>query len=105
RVHVVWRIYPGRPNYESVKRGDHPDTTYVLRLNKPLCTVKSDEGEARGNVSEVQLLFLIADVSAIKASEGKDVMLQGTLEEWTLGWHHLPVLFHIRISKASGVAA
>src|SRR6476659_9483404 len=71
RGQVVRRVYPGRPNYESIKRGDEPDTVYVLRLQSPLCTVDSAVGEARQNVREVQLYFAAADTSAVKAMNGK----------------------------------
>jgi len=100
---VVRRVYPGRPNYASVKRGDEPDTVYVLRLRTPLCTAKSDAGEAREKVEEVQLYFSMTEASAVKRMNGKKVLLHGTLEEWKLGWHHLPVLLHVRSEKGTGV--
>lgn len=34
---VIRRVYPGRPNYESVEAGDAPDTVYVLRIPKAVC--------------------------------------------------------------------
>jgi len=44
RGQVVRRVSPGRPKYEDVKRGDEPDTVYVLQLVSPLCTLASAQG-------------------------------------------------------------
>lgn len=104
RGQVVRRVYPGRPNYENVKRGDEPDTVYVLRLASPLCTVASAEGDGRTNVKEVQLHFSAVDALAVKAMNGKTVTIHGTLEEWSLGWHHLPILLHVRLPRTSRAA-
>jgi hypothetical protein len=32
-----YRIYPGPPNYEDVRKGDTPEPTYVLKLDDPIC--------------------------------------------------------------------
>ena len=96
---VERRVYPGRPNYDSVPAGDHPDTVYVLRLTAPLCLIASADGAARPTVSEVQLYFSATDERGVKALRGKEATLLGTLEEWTLGWQHLPVLFHIHLPE------
>ena len=97
---VERRVYPGRPNYESVPAGDHPDTVYVLRLTTPLCLIASADGEARPNVSEVQLYVSAGDERAVNAMRGKEATLRGTLEEWTVGWQHLPVLLHVHLPEA-----
>jgi hypothetical protein len=100
RGQVVRRVYPGRPNYESIKQGDEPDTVYVLRLASPLCTVASPEGEAQIDVREVQLDFSAADARAVKAMNRQVVKIHGVLEEWAFGWHHLPVLLEIRLPRS-----
>jgi len=96
RGQVVRRVYPGRPNYESVRRGDAPDTVYVLRLAMPICMAESDLGLARKDVRELQRYFSREDESAIRGMNGQTVQIPGTLEEWRYGWHHLPVLLHVR---------
>jgi hypothetical protein len=97
---VERRIYPGRPNYESIRDGDQPDTVYVLRLSAPLCTMASPDFEARTHVREVQLYFDREDVAGVRALRGRSTMLRGTLTGAVWGWHHLPVLFEIRLPPA-----
>ena len=94
--HVVRRVYPGRPNYESTKTGDEPDTVFVLQLRRPLCIRGDDRGQARKDVREVQLFFSKEDASAIHNLRGQSAILRGTLQEAEWGWHHLPVLLHVR---------
>jgi hypothetical protein len=36
---------------------------------------------------------------------GKPVTIRGTLEGWAFGWHHLPVLLHVRLPRASSIRA
>ena len=95
--HVVRRVYPGRPNYESVKAGDEPDTVFVLQLDRPLCTTATEIHEARKNVREVQLYFSKADAPAVRALRGRPAVLRGTLEGAVWGWHHLAVLLHLHM--------
>jgi hypothetical protein len=33
---LVRETYPGRPNYESIKKGDETETIWVLRLKQPM---------------------------------------------------------------------
>jgi hypothetical protein len=98
---VIRRVYPGRPNYESVKAGDEPDTVFVLQLERPLCTRASDLGEARKDVREVQLYFSKDDARMVRVLRGRSVVLRGTLQEGIWGWHHLSVMLHVRIPPVS----
>ena len=36
-------VYPGRPNYEDITRGDEPEPTFILVLDYPICI--DDGGE------------------------------------------------------------
>ena len=97
---VERRVYPGRPNYESVRAGDEPDTVYVLRLNAPLCTTATQEFEARAGVRDVQLYFAREDAAGVRALRGRSATLRGTLTGAVWGWHHLPVLLEVRFPRA-----
>lgn len=54
------KTFPGRPNYESIEKGDEPETFWILDLAEPICT---NEGRnpflnpAEQDVSNLQLLF------------------------------------------------
>jgi hypothetical protein len=100
---VIRRVYPGRPNYESVKAGDEPDTVFVLQLLKPLCTAASPDHDAH-TVREVQLYFSRDDAAAIRTLCGKSATFHGTLTGAVWGWHHLPVLFHVRLPRRRSAA-
>src|ERR1700747_3213015 len=32
-----YRIFPGPPSYEDVRKGDTPEPTYILKLEEPIC--------------------------------------------------------------------
>jgi hypothetical protein len=76
----------------------------VLRLATPICMAESEVGEARKDVRELQLYFSRENESAIKGMNGQTAQIPGTLEEWRWGWHHLPVLLHVRGLRRSAPA-
>jgi hypothetical protein len=45
------KTFPGRPNYESVKEGDEPETAFYLEVGVPLCTIASPDSADDNNVS------------------------------------------------------
>src|SRR4051812_13332173 len=51
------RTFPGPPNYESIRRGDKPETYRVLHLAKPVCTTANGDNDAEANVTDLQLLL------------------------------------------------
>jgi hypothetical protein len=87
------RVYPGPPNYESIKAGDYPDTVWVLRLNQSICTNASGVSKARQRVREVQLFVPEADQLRMRTMQDKPTMFRGKLRPAELGWHHLPIVF------------
>jgi hypothetical protein len=98
--HVMRRVYPGRPNYESVRAGDAPDTIYSLRLDAPMCITASSEFTAHAEVREVQLYFRQAEAATIRELAGRRTTLRGTFTGAVFGWHHVPVLFRVRFPPA-----
>ena len=42
-------VFPGPPNYESVTRGDKPETCWVLYLPKKVCVDAGPEAKSDGN--------------------------------------------------------
>lgn len=57
---LVRRTYPGPPNFESIREGDKPETSWVLMLPRPVC-VDGRSGDpvnvAMTNIRRVQLVF------------------------------------------------
>jgi hypothetical protein len=90
------RTYPGRPNYESIERGDEPETGFYLNLSRQICTV-GDRSSRDGypqlqRVTLVQLVLNEAGYKKLRPLLGRTVRLQGTLFASHTGHHHAPLL-------------
>ena len=57
---LISKTFPGPPNYTSVKKGDRPETYWLIRVRQPICVDQDprepDLGEAHQNVRLVQLV-------------------------------------------------
>src|ERR1044072_2994486 len=54
------KVFPGRPNYESIKEGDEPEPAWLLRLAKSICVgadKNNDFNEAEDKVSVIHLVL------------------------------------------------
>src|SRR2546425_11766528 len=75
------RTYPGRPNFESIKKGDEPETGYYLRLSRPVCT-DGDSASADAYPQQdgrlVQLVLEEARFKRLKPMLGRSGKLSGT---------------------------
>jgi len=94
---VIRRVYAGRPGYESVARGDEPDTVLVLVLDGPLYPVTTSFSRltiasVKFNCTSPAKRFL-----STLGQLGSRMTLRGTIEGAVWGWHHLPVVFHTRL--------
>jgi hypothetical protein len=67
-------VYPGLPNYESIQRGDEPETAYILVLDRAICT--RDAGERFNRVH----LFTSQDrlLPPLRAAVGHRIRVRGT---------------------------
>jgi hypothetical protein len=91
------KTFPGPPNYESVRRGDEPETYWILHLAKPICTTASADSDAESNVTEIQLILPPKYYAHFKKLLGrKDVMVVGQLMHAISGHHHTPVLVEVK---------
>jgi hypothetical protein len=54
---IVRKTYPGRPNYESLKKGDEPETIWIIQLFEAICVSANDENEAESSQRQVQLVL------------------------------------------------
>lgn len=93
------KTFAGPPNYESTKKGDEPETYWILRLNKSIC-VNGDESlpaveEKEKNVSELQLLLSGEQYGRYKDLPGKRVAVSGKLFHSHTGHHHTNVLLEV----------
>jgi hypothetical protein len=73
--HLVNRIFPGPPDFESVSSGDEPLTRWYLQLSSPACFA-----EYRF-VSRFQLVLDPVDVARYRKLIGKEIRVTGNLAE------------------------
>ena len=95
-------IFPGPPNYESIKNGDRKETTLLLKLSENICTTgKDDFGGPEGDIRELQLVVTKdQDWKTIRRLMGKQVKVTGTLFHAHTGHHRTKVLIAVaRISR------
>lgn len=95
--------FPGRPNYESVERGDEPETIWLLQLARPLCaTADGEDSESERDVHEVQLVLTPRQYQRWRTLVGARVVAAGKLFHSSTGHHHTRVLLNVsELKKAS----
>ncbi len=95
------RVYPGPPNYESVKRGDLAETIWLIQLKRPV-TVLDDKdptsnNETETNVREIQLVIHSGrDQQILENYIGRPIKLTGILFHAWSGHHHLKILMDVK---------
>lgn len=102
---LTYQIFPGPPNYEDVRKGDTPEPTYILSLNKPACFTGDDSVE--GNVTTTRVHIYVADEKD-KATSATLRQLVGKLVFVTTsdafagitGHHHAPIVASISSVQA-----
>jgi len=108
-VKIIGKIYektfPGPPNYESVEKGDTPETQWILKLDNPICVAVTSQEESWikwiiRDVREVTLVFLKKGIYKEEYLMYDRVVVTGTLWEANTGHHRTPILITVKeISK------
>ena len=96
------KTFPGPPNYESIKKGDQPETYWVLHLAKPVCTTAGGDNDAESNVTDLQLVLTQKQYALYRKYVGgrTRVTITGRLSHAITGHHHTPVMMEVTgISK------
>lgn len=90
-------VYPGPPEYMSVKMGDYPEKVVILTLKDPIdVEIKEDDNfnEAEKGVRELQVVFLDSTPSAQQMK--KEISLKGTLYHAHTAHHRRRVLMTVK---------
>lgn len=87
--HLVNRISPGPPNYESVTSGDKPVTRWYLQLPWPACF---DEYK---QLTRFQLSVEPHEVDRVRQFLGKEIKVRGTLAEGVPGTHTTSLVVNV----------
>jgi len=90
---LMRRIFPGPPNYESIKAGDRADSVWVLRLRQSIRVNSLGVFAAQRRIGEVQLIVSEVDHRRMRTYLDHTVVFRGNLKGAEWGWHHLPVVF------------
>lgn len=99
---LLRETYPGRPNYESIKKGDEAETIWVLRLKKRICVSSSFDAinVSEKNQKKIQLVLEPAQYKRYRKLLWQKVIVTGTLLHMHTGHHHKRVLLTtLRIQK------
>ena len=97
-------IYPGRPNYEDVRRGDEPVPIFILVLDRPICIDDGGEyADPHRRFTRVQL-FAGEDrlEPRLRAGLGHRIRIRGTGFASFLVQHHAPLVVNVRTIGRAG---
>jgi hypothetical protein len=91
------KTFPGPPNYESIRKGDQPETYWILHLTRPICVAAGADDAAESGVKDVQLILTQKQYALYKGFVGPRVRvtLMGKLSHAITGHHHTPVLMEV----------
>jgi hypothetical protein len=99
-------VFPGPPNYESIKRGDRKERAIILMLAAPTCTISNDPPQGlddpETNLREMQLVVTkSAHWKFVERRLGKRVVVTGTLLHGHTGHHRTKVLIGVSNIRAA----
>jgi hypothetical protein len=93
------RTFPGPPNYQSIRRGDRPETSWVLHLSQPVCVTgnTNEFNEAERRVTDLQLILEPEEYKRFSKFVGtkRSVIVSGMLTHAQTGHHHTSVLMDV----------
>ena len=91
------KTFPGPPNYESIRRGDQPETYWILHLARPVCTTADADSDAESGVTDLQLILTQKQYALYKKFVARkvSVTITGKLMHAHTGHHHTPVLMEV----------
>lgn len=90
---LVRETHPGRPNYESVAKGDEPETIWVLKLKDSVCVLASNEINVKeDSEKEIQLVLGPEQYKQYRSLLGQTVTVSGKLFHSHTGHHHKRLL-------------
>ena len=98
------KVFPGPPNYESIRKGDAKETAILLVLSHPICTSTNDPvtyGDPEKGQGQIQLVITKdGDWPIIRRLMGKRAAVSGALFHWSTGHHHTSVLIDVSQVRA-----
>ncbi|MBI5492901.1 MAG: DUF4431 domain-containing protein [Deltaproteobacteria bacterium] len=101
---IIRKTFPGPPNYESIEKGDEPETFWILKLKRPVCVKGRPDDELNSETEKnIKNLHLVLDnemYARYKHLVLKNVIAEGTLFHAHTAHHRTKVLMTVkRLSK------
>jgi hypothetical protein len=99
---LTYKVFPGPPNFEDVRKGDKPEPAYILRLQKPICVAGDAFIDPEKQIDRIQIFPAYEDREnpalwkELRSSVGKFVAVEGSEPFGAhTGHHHAPLLMPI----------
>ena len=102
-----YRIYPGPPNYEDVRKGDTPEPTYILKLEEPICATGDEFVDQNVKFDRIQIFPESGKAGQalwrdLRGLIGQRVVVAGTGAFGShTGHHHAPLMLPIASVSAA----
>ena len=98
------RVFPGPPNYESIRRGDRKETAIILTLVARACTTGNDPQSFEVPEADIREIQLVVSKDAhwktVRRLMGKRALVTGTLFHAHTGHHRTKVLVTVANIRA-----
>jgi hypothetical protein len=98
-------VFPGPPNYESIKRGDRKEKAIILMLGARACTMGNDPqgfDVPETGIREIQIVVTTdAHWKIVRRLMGKRAILTGSLFHAHTGHHRTKVLIDVANIRAA----
>src|SRR4030095_10689026 len=99
------QVYPGPPNYESIKRGDRKEKAIILMLDARACTMGNDPpgfDVPETDIRQIQLVITNDEHwRIVRRLMGKPTHLTGSRFNAQTGHHRTRVLIHVANIRAA----
>jgi hypothetical protein len=90
---IVRETHPGAPNFSSVAEGDEPETIWILKLERAVCVLTSNDIDVEEqNQKEIQLILNDKQYAQYRSLLGQKVTVTGMLFHSVTGHHHKPLM-------------
>jgi hypothetical protein len=105
RGRISERVFPGPPEFASVKEGDTPEVEWILQLATPVCVNANVADELNDQketgVTRLQLVLGPDSYKRYRALLHKPVLVKGTLYHAITMHHHTAVLLTVESISAA----
>ena len=110
------RVFPGRPNYESIATGDEAEHAFILELDRPVRIRQSmRDPNLNSEAKDIRAIHVwsmlddeedeIAVARLMKSLVGRDVVIKAGLMRGHTGHHHADVVGFVKQIKPKGAAS